>query len=206
MFYRPGRDEHGLPHNPFNALITPRPIGWVSTKDAAGVSNLAPFSFFQGAAYLPPAISVAFTGAKLGAEQGARKDTLANIRATEVFAVNIVPAALTDAMNLSAAHLPEGESEFAAAGLTEASCEEIDCPRVVESPAAFECRLIQVVSLPNEGPGENATVFGQVVGIHIDESILTNGMVDPTVYQPLARMGYLDYTVVKEVFTLKRPD
>jgi len=206
MFYRPGRDEHGLPHHPFNALITPRPIGWVSSRDAEGRSNLAPFSFFQGAAYTPPSVSVAITGAKLGAEKGARKDTLANIRATEVFAVNLVPAALKDAMNATAAHLPEGENEFTAGGLTETPCEEIACARVAESPACFECRLIQVVTLPNTGPGENATVFGEVVGVHIDESILTDGMVDPTIYQPLARMGYLDYTIVRDVFTMKRPD
>lgn len=206
MFYRPGKDPHGLPRNPFNALITPRPIAWVSTQDAAGVHNLAPFSFFNGAGYQPPIVSVAFTGAKLGAEAGARKDTLANIRETREFAVNIVPTALKDAMNASAAHLPEGASEFEAAGVTPAPCREIACPRVAESPATFECRLVETVSLPNEGPGENTTVFGQVVGVHISEAIMKDGFVDPTIYQPLARMGYLDYATIKEVFTLERPE
>lgn len=206
MFYRPGQDEHGLPRNPFNALITPRPIAWVSTRSAAGVANLAPFSFFQGAAYEPPIISIAFTGAKLGAHKGERKDTLANIRETKDFAVSIVPAALKEAMNASAAHLGIGESEFAVAGVTEAECRTITAPRVAESPATFECRLVRLVELPNEGPGENVTVFGRVLGVHISETILTDGFVDPRKFHPLARMGYLDYAEITEVFAMNRPD
>lgn len=206
MFYRPGVDQHGLPRNPFNALITPRPIGWTSTVDADGRPNLAPFSFFQGAAYEPPIVSLAFTGAKLGAHQGERKDTLANIRSTKEFAVNIVPSALTDAMNASAANLGIEVNEFEAAGVTAAPCRQIAAPRVAECPATLECRLIQIVELPNNGPGENTTVFGEVVGVHIDEAILTDGMIDPTLFKPLARMGYLDYSVISEIFQLKRPD
>lgn len=206
MFYRPGTEDHGLPRNPFNALITPRPIAWVATRDAAGASNLAPFSFFNGAAYEPPIVSVAFTGAKLGALKGERKDTLANIRETGVFSVNLVPTSLKDAMNASAAHLAAGASEFEAAGVRELDCETIACGRIAESPAAFECELVQVVELPNDGPGANATVFGRVVGVHISDEILTDGFVDPTIYKPLARMGYLDYASIESVFTLKRPD
>lgn len=205
MFYRPGSEDHGLPRNPFNALITPRPIAWVSSLSADGVANLAPFSFFNGAAYEPPIVTVAFTGAKLGAHEGERKDTLANIRETGEFAVNLVPTELKDAMNVTAGHLAAGESEFDAAGVTRAPCNEIAPPRVKEAPAALECRLVEVVKLPNNGPGENATVFGQVVGVHIDERILTDGFVDPTIYKPLARMGYLDYATVESVFTMKRP-
>ncbi|MGB0410068.1 MAG: flavin reductase family protein [Pikeienuella sp.] len=206
MFYRPGQDDHGLPRNPFNALITPRPIAWVSTVDENGAANLAPFSFFSGAAYEPPIISVAFTGAKLGAHQGERKDSLANIRATGEFAVNLVPTALKDAMNVTAGHLAAGESEFEAAGVTPLACSEIKAQRVAESPATLECRMLQIVELPCEGVGTNATVFGQVVGVHISDDILKDGFIDPTIFQPLARMGYLDYTSVKDVFTLKRPD
>lgn len=206
MFYRPGRDAHGLPRNPFNALITPRPIAWVSTRDAAGAANLAPFSFFNGAAYEPPIVTVAFTGWKLGDAKGERKDSLANIAETKEFAVNLTPTSLKDAMNASAAHLPAGVSEFEAAGVTEAPCVEIAPPRVAESPATMECRLLQIVDLPNEGPGRNATVFGQVVGVHIADEILNEGFVDPTRFNPLARMGYLDYAEITEVFTLNRPD
>jgi flavin reductase (DIM6/NTAB) family NADH-FMN oxidoreductase RutF len=206
MYYRPGQDDHGLPHNPFNALITPRPIAWVSTVDENGDANLAPFSFFNGAAYEPPIVTVAFTGAKLGALLGERKDSLANIRATGEFAVNLVPTSLKDAMNATAGHYAAGESEFAAAGVTPLPCSEIAPPRVAESPATLECRLLQVVDLPNNGAGTNATVFGQVVGVHINDDILKDGLIDPTIFQPLARMGYLDYTSVTEVFTLKRPE
>ncbi|MEL7462908.1 MAG: flavin reductase family protein [Pseudomonadota bacterium] len=206
MFYRPGRDDHGLPRNPFNALITPRPIAWIVARDAAGVDNLAPFSFFNGAAYEPPIVSTAFTGAKLGDLKGERKDTLANIEATGVYSVNIVPTALKDAMNASAAHLAAGESEFAAAGVTNLPCAEIACGRVAESPAVMECELVQVVDLPNEGPGRNATIFGKVVGVHISDEILKDGFVDPTAYAPLARMGYLDYASITDIFTLKRPE
>lgn len=206
MFYRPGQDGHGLPRNPFNALITPRPIAWIASRDSDGRDNLAPFSFFSGAGYEPPMVSTAFTGAKLGDQEGAPKDTLANVEATGVYSLNIVPTAMKDAMNASAAHLAAGESEFAAAGVTPVPCEEIDCMRVAESPATFECRLVHVANLPNEGPGRNATIFGQVVGIHISDRILKDGFVDPASYQPLARMGYLDYATITEVFTMKRPD
>lgn len=206
MFYRPGLDDHGLPRNPFNALITPRPIGWVASVDENGVPNLAPFSFFNGAGYEPPMVSVAFTGAKLGNLAGERKDTLANIKATKEFTVNLVSTALKDAMNATAAHMPAGQSEFAAAGVTEVASQVIAPPRVAESPATFECKLVEVVVLPNDGAGTNTTVFGQVVGIHISDDIIKDGFVDPTIYQPLARMGYLDYTTVTDVFTLQRPE
>jgi flavin reductase (DIM6/NTAB) family NADH-FMN oxidoreductase RutF len=206
MFYKPETDQdHGLPHNPFNAIVTPRPIGWVSTADAHGVPNLAPFSFFNGAAYNPPIVTVAFTGQKLGKQEGDRKDTLANIRATGEFAVNIVPTALMDQMNITAGHLSRLGDEFEEAGLTALPCNEIAAPRVGESPATLECKLLQAVELPNTGPGCNVTVFGQVVGVHIDDNILKNGLIDPSVYKPLARMGYLDYATIDSVFELKRP-
>lgn len=205
MFYRPGQDDHGLPHNPFNALIAPRPIAWVSTVDANGVPNLAPFSFFSGAAYEPPIISIAFTGAKLHARKGERKDTLANIRDTKEFAVNIVPTALKDQMNATTGNYAPEDNEFAIAGVTEAPCRTVSAPRVAESPATLECRLVRLVELPNEGEGENTTVFGRVLGVHIRDDILSNGLVDPTRFNPLARMGYGDYISVTEVFSMKRP-
>ncbi|MGB0506261.1 MAG: flavin reductase family protein [Pikeienuella sp.] len=206
MFYKPETDQdHGLPHNPFNAIIAPRPIGWVSTADAHGVPNLAPFSFFNGAAYSPPIIMLAFTGQKLGPQEGDRKDTLANIRETGEFAVNIVPTALMDQMNITAGHYSRLGDEFEEAGLTALPCNEIAVPRVGESPATLECKLLQVVDLPNNAPGCNVTVFGQVVGVHIDDAILTDGLIDPSIYKPLARMGYLNYATIDSVFELKRP-
>lgn len=200
MFYRP-EDGHGLPHNPFNALVTPRPIGWISSRDAEGRDNLAPYSFFNAVAYVPPQVMFASTASK--EDRGDTKDSAANIRETGVFCVNIVGYGLRDAMNASSAALAREQSEFEAAGLEAVDCERIDCARVVSAPASLECRLTQMLKLPGAA---NFAVFGEVVGVHISEDILTDGMVDPTKFHPLARMGYRDYATVTEVFELTRPD
>lgn len=200
MFYRPA-DGHGLPHNPFNALITPRPIGWISTQGADGSHNLAPYSFFNGVAYEPPQIMFASTAAK--PDRGDTKDSVANIRETGVFAVNVVGFAMRDAMNTTSAAFDREVDEFDKAGLQKARCETIDCPRIAGVPAVLECKLTKEVTLPGAA---NRVVFGEVTGIHINDDCLTDGLLDITKYQPLARMGYRDYTVVREVFTLARPD
>ena len=200
MFYRPGVDGHGLPHDPFKALIAPRPIGWISTVDPEGRANLAPYSFFNGVSEKPPMVMYANTGVKPGVAE--RKDTLANIRATGEFVVNIVPLALRDAMNTSSGIYPPDEDEFELAGLGKAPCRVIAAPRVAEAPAALECRLWKVIDLP--GPSD-AMVIGEVVGIHIDEKILRDGLVDVTIYQPLSRLGYFYYAAVSEVFPMRRP-
>ena len=199
MFYRPGLDPHGLPHNPFKALVAPRPIGWISTLDAEGRRNLAPYSFFNAFSDTPPMVGYASTGAKASGE---RKDTLANIRATGEFVVNIVSYALRDAMNVTSAGLAAGEDEFAAAGLARAESRVVRPPRVAAAPAALECQLWRMIDLP--GPA-NILVIGTVVGVHIDDSVIVDGMVDVTRYQPLARLGYRDYTAVDHVFPLDRP-
>ena len=148
MFYRP-EDGHGLPHNPFNAIITPRPIGWISSRDAQGHDNLAPYSFFNGVAYAPPQVMFASTGAK--PDQPGTKDSTANIRDTGVFCVNIVEYAMRDAMNISSGTYPREADEFALAGLDKVQCDTIDCPRVAGTPAALECRLTQIVELAGGG-------------------------------------------------------
>ncbi len=199
MFYRP-QDGHGLPHNPFNAIITPRPIGWISTRNSDGSDNLAPYSFFNGVAYTPPQVMFASTGAK--PDRGDTKDSLGNIRDTGVFCVNIVAYAQRHAMNETAGTWPRDSDEFGLAGLTKAACDSIDCPRIDGAPAALECRLTQVVDLL--GPS-NFLVIGEVTGVHLRDDCLTDGMLDATKYQPLARMGYMDYTHVTDVFTLRRP-
>ncbi|WP_372571319.1 flavin reductase family protein [Ruegeria jejuensis] len=200
MFYRP-EDGHGLPHNPFNAIITPRPIGWISSRDAQGVNNLAPYSFFNGVAYEPPQVMFASTGSKQDQEQG--KDSLSNIRQTGVFCVNIVEYASRDAMNASSAALPHDVDEFAHAGLIAQPCETIDCARIADAPAALECRLTQITTLPG---ASNHVVFGEVTGIHLRDDCLRDGIFDVTSYQPLARLGYRDYSVVTDLFSLARPD
>ncbi|MFC4217065.1 flavin reductase family protein [Pseudophaeobacter arcticus] len=200
MFYRP-EDGHGLPHNPFNALITPRPIGWISSRAADGSNNLAPYSFFNGVAYTPPQVMFASTGSK--DDQPGTKDSLANIEETGVFCVNIVAFEMRDAMNASSETLPKEVDEFSHAGLTAVDCDTINCARIDGAPAALECKLTQIVTLPGVA---NRVAFGEVTGIHLRDDCLRDGIFDVTRFQPLARMGYRDYTVVRDVFSLARPD
>src|SRR6056297_3277356 len=200
MFYRP-EDGHGLPHNPFNAIVTPRPIGWISSRGQDGQDNLAPYSFFNAVAYVPPQVMFASTSAK--ADRGDTKDSVANIRETGVFCVNIVEYAMRDAMNQTSGAWDRDVDEFTLAGIDRAECDTIACSRVAEAPAALECKLTQIVTLPGEA---NFAVFGEVVGVHMRDDCLTDGMFDPSKYRPLARMGYQDYTVVRDTFTLKRPE
>ena len=200
MFYRP-EDGHGLPHNPFNALIVPRPIGWISTRSTDGRDNLAPYSFFNGTAYVPPQVMFASTGTKPDRE--GTKDSISNIRETGVFCVNMVAQAMTDAMNVSSGTLPADVSEFDRAGLAREACETIDCARVAGAPAALECRMNQIVTLEGEA---NFVCFGTVTGIHLNDDYLVDGMFDVTLFKPLARLGYRDYAVISESFTLSRPD
>jgi flavin reductase (DIM6/NTAB) family NADH-FMN oxidoreductase RutF len=200
MFYRP-EDGHGLPHNPFNAIVTPRPIGWISTRDSNGRDNLAPYSFFNAVAYVPPQVMFASTGTK--DDRDGTKDSVSVIRETGVFCVNVVSAALQNAMNASSATLPAGSDEFAHASLTKAECKSINAPRVAASPAALECKLTQIIKLEGEA---NYLVLGEVTGIHLDDACMKDGRFDIATFQPLARLGYRDYSVVKDLFELGRPD
>ena len=200
MFYRPA-DGHGLPHNPFNAIVTPRPIGWISSRGKSGQNNLAPYSFFNAVAYVPPQVMFASTAAK--PDRDDTKDSVANIRETGVFCVNIVPYDMRDVMNASSETLPREVDEFDHAGIETAPCREIDCARVAAAPAALECRMTQIVKIEGD---HNFVVFGEVVGVHIRDDVLVDGKLDVTRYTPLSRMGYRDYTRVTEVFELTRPD
>lgn len=200
MFYRP-EDGHGLPHNPFNAIITPRPIAWISTRDAKGRDNLAPYSFFNGVAYTPPQVMFSSTGAK--PDQDNTKDTTANIAATGVFCVNVVEYAMRDAMNVTSGTYSHDTDEFDLAGLEKADCDTINCARIAGAPASLECKLTQIVDLKGES---NKVIFGEVIGVHLRDDCLKDGIFDVTRYQPLARLGYRDYAVVTELFSLARPD
>ena len=200
MFYRP-EEGHGLPHNPFNALIVPRPIGWISTRDTQGLDNLAPYSFFNGVAYSPPQVMFSTTSGK--PDRGDKKDSASIIEETGVFCVNTVSFALKDQMNISSEGFPAGVDEFEKAGLKKAECETINCPRIAHAPAALECKLTQMVKVKGEA---NTVVFGEVVGIYIDDECLTDGKLDITKYKPLSRLGYRDYAVIDDGFTLSRPD
>ena len=191
MFYRPS-EGHGLKHNPFNAIVTPRPIGWISSTGPFG-DNLAPYSFFNAAAYTPPQITFASTGIK---------DSLRNVLDTGVFAVNIVEEAMLEAMNATSAVLPREVDEFARAGVQREACVTIDCPRVAGAPAVLECRLVQEILLLGR---DNVLVIGEVTGIHLRDDCLVDGRFDVTRFHPVARMGYRDYAVIREVFEKKRP-
>ena len=190
MFYRPA-EGHGLPHSPFNAIVAPRPIGWISTRGSMG-DNLAPYSFFNAVAYEPPQVIFACD----------RKDTLRNVEETGVFAVNMVSRPLLEVMNATSASFPRGTDEFAAVGIEKAACREIDCPRVAASPATLECRLIQVV--PLEG-GEDFLTIGRVEGIHLADEFIVDGRFDLSLVRPMGRLGYFDYAEVSELIERRRP-
>lgn len=199
MFYRP-EAGHGLPHNPFNAIVAPRPIGWISTRGRMG-DNLAPYSFFNAVAYTPPQVMFASIGGKPDRE-GA-KDSVAQILESGVFCVNIAAGDMIAAMSATSAALPAGVSEFEAAGLEAVACQTIDCPRVAGAAAALECRLTRVVPLAG---ASNLAVFGVVTGVHLRPDCVVGGRFDlrhATGW--LARMGYQDYCTVTETFEMERP-
>ena len=191
MFYQP-KDGHGLPHNPFNAIVAPRPIGWISTRASMG-DNLAPYSFFNAVAYDPPQVIFA----------GDLKDSITNVRESGVFAVNIVARAQLEVMSETSARFARGVDEFALAGVPKAECQMIDCPRGEGSPATFECRMTQIITL--EG-GADFLVIGTVVGVHIAETALDErGRFSPALFGQMARLGYMDYVEVRAAITLPRP-
>lgn len=199
MFYDALTNDHGLPHDPFKALVVPRPIGWISSLSPDGVINLAPYSFFNAMATDPHYVLFG---------SGGRKDSLENIEATGEFVCNLATWDLRDAMNRSAAPVRGDVDEMALAGLTPAPCERVKAPRVKEAPAALECVYDRTITLEGADGGAHsyAIVLGRVVGVHIDEAYIRNGLVDTAAMQPIARCGYHDYAVVTELFQMRRPD
>lgn len=202
MFYEP-KNPHGLKRNPFKSLVVPRPIGWISSIDADQRVNLAPYSFFNAVASDPPIVMFSGNGVH---EEGGLKDSVKNAEETGEFVCNLATWELRDQMNASSESLPRGVDEFGVAKLTPVPSKLVKPPRVAESPVHLECVWLKTVPLPAEDPTQpNNVVFGKVIGIHIDESIITDGMIDMKVFRPIARLGYMDYTVVDTVFTMKRP-
>jgi flavin reductase (DIM6/NTAB) family NADH-FMN oxidoreductase RutF len=199
MFYDPRLGDHHLPHDPFKSLIVPRPIGWISTISGDGVVNLAPYSFFNGVASGPAVVMFCPGGA-------ARKDSLRNVQETGEFVVNVATDGQREQMNETSAVVGPEVDEFTLAGLETLPSRVVGPPRVAGAPAHMECRHLQTITLPSDNPqSPNHMVLGLVVGIHIDEAILTDGMVDMAKFRPIARLGYMDYTVVDNVFTMLRP-
>ncbi|MBR0670243.1 flavin reductase family protein [Neoroseomonas soli] len=197
MFYEP-RLGHGLPYDPFKAIVAPRPIGWISTVDAQGRANLAPYSFFNAVHSRPP--MVAFTSESM-------KHSAANAIATGEFVFNLCTRPLFDAMNISSGAHAEGVNEFEAAGLATAPCRIVKVPRIAASPASFECRVVHSMQFHDvEGHAlEGWIIIGQVMGVHIDEAFIRDGRFDTAAAQPVARCGYRDYAAVTEMFEALRP-
>jgi flavin reductase (DIM6/NTAB) family NADH-FMN oxidoreductase RutF len=193
------------PNSIFNAIIAPRPIGWVSTVDAAGKVNLAPFSYFNGISATPPMVLFACNAPADRKE----KDTLANVRATGEFCVNLATYDLREAMNTTSATVPSGTDEFELAGLVKAANTRIRPPRVAASPAALECVVIRIVDLPPEAPDERhcGVVIGRVLVVHVADDYLTPaGRFDSARARPVARLGGYNYTAVDSLFEMGRPD
>jgi flavin reductase (DIM6/NTAB) family NADH-FMN oxidoreductase RutF len=198
MFYDAIENRHGLPNDPFKAIVAPRPIGWVSSVSQAGITNLAPYSFFNAIAENPHYVVFG---------SGGLKDSLRNIEATAEFAINIATYDLRERMNLSSARVSPDVDEFALAGLTSAPCRLIQPPRVAESPAALECRLHRIVPLPDDRrEAQDWAIIGRVMGIHIDDRFIRDGRVDTAAMKPIARLGYSEYTTVETAWRMRRPD
>jgi flavin reductase (DIM6/NTAB) family NADH-FMN oxidoreductase RutF len=197
-FYEPSRG-HGLAHDPFKAIVAPRPIGWISSRDKQGTINLAPYSFYNALCDSPPIVGFSSTG---------RKDSIRNIEASGEFVANFVSKALAQAMNLTSAAVGPDVDEMALAGLTAAPCRLVAIPRVAEAPAALECKLLQIVQLCDlsGAPLEQYLALGQVVGVHIDTAFLKNGVFDTAAAQPILRAGYRgDYAEISTMFEMLRP-
>ena len=198
--YRPA-DGHRLPHDPFNAIVAPRPIGWIGTRSAEGVANLAPYSFFNALAYRPPTIGFASDG---------EKDSLRNARETGLFSWNLVTRALAERMNATSAGVGEEVDEFALADLSRVDGPELGVPVVAESPAIFECRVSDIHQLRTAGgePMPNWFVIGEVVAVHLDPALLRDGIYDTAAARPVMRGGgptaYFEALAVGR-FDLRRP-
>ncbi|GAB4362231.1 MAG: flavin reductase family protein [Oricola sp.] len=196
MFYEPA-GGHGLPHNPFKAIVAPRPIGWISTRGTDGTPNLAPYSFFNAVSDTPPVVMFSSNG---------RKDSVEIAEATGEFVCNFVSEEMFRAMSQTSFAYEREVSEFDAAGLAEAPCRIVRAPRVAGAPAALECLVTEIRRVRGlKGETGNWMVFGEVVGVHIDDAMLTDGRFDLAKARPVTRLGYLDYGMAPEIVALPRP-
>lgn len=198
MFYDTVSYAHGLPHDPFKAIVAPRPIGWISSMNADGAVNLAPYSFFNAFSSRPPIVGFASEG---------RKDSVAFIAETREFVCNLATYDLRDAMNATSAPLPRGESEFDYAGLAKAPSRLVKPPRVASAAAALECKLVDIIELRDSDgqSGNSFLVLGHVVGVYLDEGFIKEGRFDMVAAGTIARCGYSDYTKADDLFSITRP-
>jgi flavin reductase (DIM6/NTAB) family NADH-FMN oxidoreductase RutF len=199
MFYEPSkRDKSRLPHDPFKAIVAPRPIGWITSISSKGEVNLAPYSYFNGVNSRANLVMFASEG---------RKDSVNNIAETGEFVCNLATWDLREQMNATSAPFPHGISEMERAGLEPAPSRIVKPPRVAASPCALECKLIKIVTMETADgqPVDCHVVFGQVVGVHIDDRFIIDGLLDTAAMKPIARCGYDQYAVVESLFSMTRP-
>lgn len=201
MFYRTQQGS-GLDRDPLNAIIVPRPIGWISTLDATGRANLAPYSFFNAVAYEPPQVMFAATS---NHAFGGLKDSAHNAKETGEFVVNLATWTLREQMNASAVMAPHEVDEFEYAGLKKAPSQLVKAPRVAESPVHLECIYTQSLELESDDDEPNTVIFGKIIGVHIDDRYIKDGLVDTAALEPIGRLGYLDYVKVDKTFSMDRP-
>ncbi len=206
MFYEPKKKNHGLPQNPFNSLIIPRPIGWISSTDKTGVRNLAPYSFFNAVSYSPP--TVMFSGG-VGSAADGLKDSVRNIESMGEFVCNLATWDTREKMNKSSEALPPDCDEISLSGLTAIPSKLVNAPRIKEAPVHLECRYLKSVEIPGWTEADAyRVIFGEVVGIHIDDEFITEeGLVDVMKMLVIGRLGYNDYTRVdgESLFSMGRP-
>jgi len=203
MFYACDRPDPRLSVNPFKACIVPRPIGWISTVDAVGVPNLAPFSFFNAISEQPPMVMFCANGQHV---EGGEKDSVKNARETGEFVVNLATWDLRYAVNESSAEVARSVDEFELAGLTPAPCNRVRPPRVAQSPISLECVVCDIYELPSEEPEDmGRMVMGRVLGIHIADEAIVQGRVSVAKLHPIARLGYSEYARIEEIFKMIRP-
>ena len=199
MFYPTDTNDHGLKRDPFKAIVAPRPIGWIGTKGRDTSINLSPYSFFNIVSDQPKIVMFSSSG---------RKDSLRNAEETGVFTASLASRNLAEQVNASSVAVPYGTDEFAIAGLTARQSQMVDAPHVAEAHAVLECRVTDILQPKtlDGGRAEAYMVFGQVVGIHLDESVIVDGRIDMSLLRPIARMGYRDYSDGgSDVFQMTRP-
>jgi len=197
MFYDTKLNNHGLKSNPFKACIVPRPIGWISTINEAGIINVAPYSYFNAVADIPPTIMFA-SGFN---PDGSDKDSLKNIEVTREFVVNIASFDSREMMNCSSSSLPHGVSEAEAFSIETSPSHFVKPPRIKAAHISFECKYLKTVEIP----ASSKIILGTVVGIYIDDEIITEDRVDIQKLKPIARLGYNEYAVIEQVFKMNRP-
>jgi flavin reductase (DIM6/NTAB) family NADH-FMN oxidoreductase RutF len=204
MFYEPRAKNHGLPHDPFKSLVIPRPIGWISTIGVDGIVNVAPYSHFNICSIEPHAVMFS-AGAQKRADR--RKDSQRNAEDVGEFVVNFATYDLREEVNATSAPVGSEVSELDIANLTTLPSRLVRPPRIAQSPIHLECKHLMTIVLPCSEPGgdRNSIVIGEVVGVHIADDALKDGMIDVTKIRPLARLGYMDYAFIDKSFTMRRP-